>query len=901
MALTRGRKAVLLGSLVLLFVMTSALAYTQISLDRLISYRAKRQTLEQHLVQLEDALDLSFTYSPDLKNFNNRHTFWVKNKPLRKLLDQLGRKYRFSYKLIGNQIVLKENQKKITPPLIGISPQTVLKNEEKKWVQTIRGKIVDAQSKAPLIGANIFLLAGEGFKGTATDEKGEFVLENIPVGRQSFEATYIGYDSYQVTGLKVISGKENHLLIELTESANVLSEIVVKAKVDKMSPINEMASISARTFSVEETSRYAASFSDPARMAKSFPGVSFINDLENEIIVRGNPPVSLLWRLEGVPIPNPNHFGSIGSSSGAISMLSSNTLSNSDFLTGAFPSEYGNSLSGVFDLKMRIGNPVKRESTFMFGSLGIDFSTEGPFNKKKPGSYLVNYRYSSLAVLDQIGLNPTETKSVPDYQDISFKLHFPTSKNGIFDVFGLGGFNRDRNIQDFRPTNDPDDYFEELDRNTLALLGVSHLYPLSSNDYFKTTFAFSFYNIYYEFNRIEQSPDLPFVNLEFEDYEYLQTTLNFSYTRKFNTQHHLRLGFTQNANWYEVDYDLYNLNRTDSTYSLLDERGLEQLFQSYLQWQYRPSDKWTLNFGFHQMYYTLNKALPVEPRLSGEWRFADRQTLSFGIGKHSHVGDITTYLARRFDPISSGLQPFKELDIPKAWHFILGHQVRWANNWHAKTELYYQYLFDVPVSTSPDYPLQTTFNISNNYDVLNVVEVDFSNAGTGRNIGLELTIEKFFSNQYYVLFTGSLYDARYKTFDDKLFSTRFNGNYILNLVSGREWLIKQKNLFSFNTRLVYADGNRYTPIDEEASREENRQILRGDLIYAEKTDNYFRLDLGLTYTINKKSVSHAFQLDIQNIFHIRNLSGFYYDRGSEQVRPIYQTGIIPILFYKFSF
>ncbi len=888
------------GGLTLLFLLLNHLVVAQVSLDQQVSYRANRQDLNTHLEQIEKLTGCSFSYSTDLPKIRKRIKVSITKRSLKHLLDLLGQKYQFTYRQMGRQIVLKSRSRAQPAPAISNTP-TPAKNPSPVLTQNIRGRILDAQSKMPLIGANVFLVGTKEFMGTSSDTDGSFVLSGVPVGRQRLEATYIGYEPFQVTALKVISGKETEVLIELTESANVLSEIVVSAKIDKMSPLNEMATISARAFTVEETSRYAASFLDPARMVKSFPGISFINDLQNEIIVRGNPPVSLLWRLEGIPIPNPNHFGSVGSSSGAISMLSSNTMANSDFFTGAFPSEYGNSLSGVFDLKMRTGNTSKRESTLLLGSLGIDFATEGPLNKNSSSSYLVNYRYSSLALLDEMGLNPTQAQSVPNYQDLSFKLHLPTEKAGIFDIFGLAGFNFDGLEIDVREQNDPDDLFEEFDKNTLAIAGLSHLYSFSSKDYLKTTAALSFHRLYYEFNRLAQPPIFPAVNLERESYRYLQGTLNVSYTRKFNAHHHLRLGFTENLTQHNLLFAQQNLNSQDSVYYLLNDQGTQHLLQAFVQWQIRPNTSWTINLGFHQLYHTLNGANSTEPRIAMKWQFSPHQNLSLGIGKHSHVGDITTYLARRFDPQNQGIQPFRNLDIPKAWHYVLGYQWRFAKDWHFKTEVYYQYLYDVPVSTSSEFPLNTTFNIADNYDVLNSVELDFSNAGTGRNIGLEFTIEKFFSKRYYLLFTGSIYDAKYRTFDNRLFSTRFNGNYIFNLTTGREWLIQNRNIFSLNARIVVSDGNRYTPIDENASKEFDRTILRTDLLFSQKAPTYFRPDLSLTYTLNKKNNSHSFQLDIQNLLHHRNTSGFYYNRAFEQVFPILHTGIIPVIYYRLSF
>ena len=180
---------------------------------------------------------------------------------------------------------------------------------------------------------------------------GEFKLSKVPVGRTTLAVSYLGYESLTLREIMVTSGKELVLNLEMTESTKNMNEVVITAAHDKTQAFNEMATVSARSFTVEETGRYAASYFDPARMAQTFAGVSVggsTSDLFNEIVVRGNSPKGILWRLEGVEIPNPNHFGGLGSSGGAISMLSSSTLANSDFYTGAFPTEFGNCLIRCF-------------------------------------------------------------------------------------------------------------------------------------------------------------------------------------------------------------------------------------------------------------------------------------------------------------------------------------------------------------------------------------------------------------------------------------------------------------------------------------------------------------------------------------------------------------------------
>jgi len=263
---------------------------------------------------------------------------------------------------------------------------------QNNYTQTIRGTVIDKSSQSPLIGASIILMNSDPLIGTITDIDGKFRLENIPVGRQGITISYLGYNTIALPGLNLTSGKELVLTIELEENITSLSKVVITAEQRKDIAINEMATVSARSFTVEETERYAGSLGDPSRMVSNFAGVSMTNDSRNDIIIRGNSPSGLLWRLDGIEIPNPNHFGAFGTTGGPVSMLNNNLLTNSDFITSAFPAEYGNAMSGVFDLKMRHGNNEKREYVGQIGFNGFELGAEGPFKKGSRASYLANYR-----------------------------------------------------------------------------------------------------------------------------------------------------------------------------------------------------------------------------------------------------------------------------------------------------------------------------------------------------------------------------------------------------------------------------------------------------------------------------------------------------------------------------
>jgi hypothetical protein len=226
--------------------------------------------------------------------------------------------------------------------------------------------------------------------------------------------------------IEVNSGKELVLNIPLMERIVTKEEIVVTAR-KKGEVINEMAVLSAQQFSVEETNRYPGSRMDPARMASNFAGVQGSDDSRNDIVVRGNSPLGVVYRVEGIDIPNPSHFAVSGSTGGPVSILNNKILGNSDFFMSAFPAEYGNSTSGVFDLKLRNGNNNQHEFTGQFGLFGTEVLAEGPMGASGNASYLVMGRYSSLALFQKIGVS-IGTDAVPIYGDGAFKFNWKLKK-----------------------------------------------------------------------------------------------------------------------------------------------------------------------------------------------------------------------------------------------------------------------------------------------------------------------------------------------------------------------------------------------------------------------------------------------------------------------------------------
>lgn len=772
--------------------------------------------------------------------------------------------------------------------------------------QTIRGAVVDKENLMPLIGAEVAILSTDPISGTTSDLDGQFKIENVPVGRHNIQVNYLGYEPVTIPNLLVTSGKEVVLNLELIESAVQLEVATVVATHDKTGTLNEMATLSARSFSVEETSRYAGSFYDPARMANNFAGVvvGSSDDLSNEIVIRGNSPRGVMWRLEGIEIPNPNHFGSTGGSGGGISMLSSSTLSNSDFYTGAFPAEFGNALSGVFDLNMRNGNNEKREYAIMLGALGLEAAAEGPFTAGGKGSYLVNFRYSTLALLDAAGLSPAGD-ALPKYSDVSFKLNMPTERAGTFALFGLGGQN---NVH-HEPEADSakwDGEFGEwgfVETQTVGTIGLSHRILLSDNAYLKTVAVASHDRLLEEDYWLDEENNYAKRSDVTNDVASNSYRFSSTYNQKFNARNTLRTGLIFSYLTFDFKYDdddNFDEEKGENQIRLFDNHGETATLQAFSQWKHRFDDRWTFNAGLHYSQLFLNNKLSIEPRAAVEWKIDNKQSLSGAVGLHSKMEHLAAYLFEGTLPDGTYRPQNKDLELTKSMHAVLGYDRRLGENVRLKIEAYYQYLFDVPVETTPN----STNSILNAFDIWDIIGAENAdNSGKGRNYGVDLTLEKFFSDNYYFLITSSVYKSSYTPINGIEYPTRFDGRYSLNLLGGKEFKVgrNKKNILGFNGKLILSGGNRYYPIDLEKSIANGEHEVFEDQPFAAKAGAYGRFDLGISYKINKAKLTHTIMLDVQNVTNRENLHSLYYDNDTQQIERYTQTGLFPIFNYRVEF
>lgn len=762
--------------------------------------------------------------------------------------------------------------------------------------QNLRGTITAQHVATPLADASIVILNTNPLIGTYADELGNFKMEKVPVGTYTLRISYVGYKELTLPNIVVNSGKETVLSIEMEENIIEGEEVVITADGPREKPLNEMSTVSARTFSVAETQKYAAAVNDPARMALSFAGVVSADDGNNRIVIRGNSPGGVLWRMEGIDIPNPNHFADAGSSGGGISILSSQLLANSDFITGAFASEYGNALSGVFDLRLRKGNNEQKEWTLSAGVLGINVAAEGPFSDRYKGSYLVNYRYSTLSILGKVGVLPDDY--VTNFQDLSYNIYLPTKKAGYFTLFGFGGLS-DQTNQAKKDSSaweyDYQKYSSRFYSNTGAA-GATHSLLLSKKAYLKSALLYSYIGNGYK----EDYYASDYTTITDQDLSYAQKkmTLSSVLNYKIDTRNALRTGIIVS----KLYYDLSGKSGNDSTLSLqetINTTGKTHTLQTYAQWQYRFNEALTINAGLHYLHLVLNNTSSLEPRAAISYQIGERQTWSVAYGLVSQLQPIGTYFSQTYHEDGSITFPNKDIGFTKAHHFVLSYDYLFSADLHLKTEVYYQALYHAPVAA----------NESNSFSMLNYAGGDYVtealvNTGTGKNYGVEITFEKFLSRNYYALFSGSLYQSSYKGSDGIERDTRYNGQYASTVTAGKDFILsgKSKNReVGVNGKLIYAGGFRSTPIDLQASMESGTTVHLDELAFTEKIPDYFRADVGVSYKRNRIKTTSTWSLDIQNVTNRKNVFSEYYDPQQQRIMTVYQATLIPVLNYKIEF
>ena len=766
--------------------------------------------------------------------------------------------------------------------------------------QTIRGTVVDADTREPLIGAEVFVPGTDPLIGTVTDVDGNFLLPKVPVGRQSVQCNYLGYLSFLRDNIQISSAREYFLEIALRSGID-LAEVVVNAY-ERNEAVNELFVASVRRLDPEELQYHAASANDPGRLVMGFPGVQPSRDTRSDIVIRGNSSAGVLWRLEGIDIPNPNHFARRGSSGGGITIFSASLLGSSDFSVGAFPAEYGNAFAGVFDMRFRNGNMFKREHTFRAGLLGLDLATEGPIKEGK-SSYLANFRYSTLGILNAAGLYLVGPRTDNNFQDFSFKIYNKGKKSQL-SFWGIGGNSREIFSAEELPWTTYSDYTAYKFTTRMAVVGASWNHLLDERSFIQVNAALMGQNIFVRDDTLNLQ-EQPFA-INREDFTTRQATVHAFYKRTFGPKWNLKLGTISTLMGYELSREKWAAERGAyanliSGSSQPGERPsgsdfLPLQLQYYLQFSFRPAPKLVFNAGGHLLNARVGSSkTAIEPRLALQYTLSERNSLSLAYGLHSRMAPLGSYFVR----LADGSYPNLELDLIRASHLVLAFDQRLGDNLNLHAEAYYQALSKVPVGTAPG---QIYWSLN---DVQGFAEGTLASTGTGRNIGLDLYLEKFFHQGTFFVLSSSVFSSTFQVpgFSER-YNTQYNSRFSLTFTGGKAWKLNDNTFFEGGFRLLFNAGAPITPISPGFESVDGEDpVLDGLQPYAERIAPYIRPDLRLALRKNKAKSAYWLALDIQNLINRRNEDAIDYEFdvalgrwGSRR-----QSPLTPLLTFELNF
>lgn len=775
--------------------------------------------------------------------------------------------------------------------ILCIASSTKIYAQDNRPAQTIRGIVIDQASGTPLAFVSVGLLDLPNI-GTTTDDDGKFTMNNIPVGRHDIQATFIGYEPTIFREIMLTSAKEVYLEIQLKETAHTLDEVVVRPRINKEEALNKMALSGARMLSVEEASRFAGGMDDPARLVSSFAGVASALG-NNGISIHGNAPSLLQWRLEDVEIPNPNHFADVASLGGGIlSSLSSNVLGNSDFYTSAFPAEYNNAVSGVFDMKLRNGNSQKFQHTLQAGLLGLDVASEGPLSKKHNASYIFNYRYSTTGLMNKV--SPAgDLEQELDYQDLNFKLNFPTKNAGVFSLWGTALIDKIKpEIESPEEWDYIDDAKDSRMKQTSAAAGLSHRYFFGNNGTLKTTLATTYsktdawesiYN-----SDMNSSPFLDFKS------RYTNLILTSSFNKKYSSKHTNKTGFTLTNMRYDMDFHLSPFY-SEPMELISEGKGNTNLISAYTSSLFSFNDKISATIGVNGQLLTLNDSWTIEPRAAIKWQASTKSSFGLAYGLHSRMEKMDVYFVKT--KATGDRLVNKDLDFTKTHHVSLSYSYKISDDMNLKIEPYFQYLYDVPVIADSSY---SVLNRSTFY-----VENALVNKGKGRNYGIDVTFEKYMTKGLYYMVTASVFNSKYCGGDGVWHNTKFNRNYTINGLIGKEWMMgrNKQNVLSINLKLTLQGGDRYSPVNEQTTLAHPDKETQYDesKAYSKQLSPMFLSNYTVSYRMNRNKVSHEFAIKGMNATGYKEYFGHEYNLKTGVIEPRRLKNSIFNMVYRLDF
>ena len=564
----------------------------------------------------------------------------------------------------------------------------------------------------------------------------------------------------------------------------------------------------------------------------------------------------------------------------ASTYLSAQMIDNSTFIKSAFPSAFGNALSGVMDMHLRDGATDRFHFTGQLGLNGIDAAVEGPIKSKFCGSYLLNYRYSTLGLLSAMGVDLGDDQI--NFQDISFHIKMTLTPKSSISIFGMGGQSSNK----FEGTGDQTLWEEFKDRQNIEYQGkMAALGITMQSRQWKTTLAFSGYSNKRISSLILSEEQVTGFerDLTEEGRISLHSRNRFSISKGAILDVGVRLNNISYNNLFARDFlDISNKSQEDAW-----------LMQLYASSRLPLTSKLSLQAGLHFSNFTLSKTSALEPRIGLQQWLSSKSKLSLSYGLHSRLPSQNAIF------IQDGLgQDNRDLDFIRAHHVVLGYSHQLSALSKISTEVYYQHLFNLPIGTGEN----QSFSTVNSIDYIGIQNL--ASNGVGDNIGIEIGYEKYFGSSTYYQINTAIFDSKYTGADGIKRNTRYNAKYAINVTGGKEFTWKKehkvKNL-GLNIRFYTRGGLWEGPINVAASQAQLTTIYDEVLAFTEQLPAFFKIDFRIHYKRTKEKYTSILGLDILNATNQENIAYYFYNATNQSTLPKNHLGIIPILSYRIEY
>lgn len=712
---------------------------------------------------------------------------------------------------------------------------------------TIRGKVVDEKG-APIFAATVFL---NNNQGNYTEEDGTFEIKDVVPGSYNLTASFVGFDPQTKFNIIIKSKGNPAFNFVLVEASEKLEEIVVSNK-NKISRPKETP-LSTQSLSAVEIATYPGGNNDVVQVAQTLPGVSpSVGGFRNDLIIRGGAPNETVYYLDGVEVPNINHFATQGSAGGPVGLLNVSFINDVTLSTSAFGAQYDNPLSGVLQFKQRDGNRESFNTNIRVSATDAAFTFEGPLFKKESKqsntSFLVSVRRSYLqALFKLIGL-PIR----PSYWDYQYKVSHKIDDYNDLYVVGLGS------IDDFT-VEAPDEFDEEaqavleqapfIEQKTNSIGVTWRKRFFDGSGFMETTLSNNrLENVFTTYLDPENETGIIFRNDAVESetklrYQLTKFVNDWKFTGGFNTQHSYYTNNTTNTNdaiFYttEIDFVKYGVfaNATRSFYQ----------------------NKLDVSFGFRMdddSFTTSNDLLATfSPRISLSYEFVADWRISATAGRYYKIAPYTILGFRD----NNGFLTNQDSDYTRSDHYVIGLQHYASPSASVSIEGFYKRYSDYPVSVLDQVSLA---NKGADFEVLGNEDVE--TVGKGRSYGLEFQYQQKLTNNFYSIFSYTYFFSEFTGFDTSVYTPSvWDSRHLISFVGG----YKLKKNWEISSRYRFAGRTPFIPKDLAATLNSYPEVvLDYSRLGEEKLETFSQLDFRVDKKWNYQEWSLNIFFEVQNI------------------------------------